>query len=158
MYLVQQSEETMNTLLRIVKPSLLASLAIILVVAAGCATYTGMTGGVKISLDGNHEVPPVSTAANGAGTIVVAADKTVSGSVTTTGIEGKAAHIHIGMSSTNGPVIVPLSKTADNTWSVPAGARFTDEQYAAYIAGNLYINVHSAAHPGGEIRGQLTPK
>src|SRR5450631_3654898 len=147
----------MNTLLRIARPSLLVSLAIAMMVTAGCAMYGGMTGGVKVSLDGNHEVPPVSTAATGTGTIVVAADKTVSGSITTSGIEAKVAHIHIGASGTNGPVIVPLSKTADNTWSVSAGAKLTDEQYASFKAGNLYINVHSAAHPGGEIRGQLTP-
>jgi hypothetical protein len=35
--------------------------------------------------------------------------------------------------------------------------RFTDEQYASYLAGNLYINVHSAEHKPGEIRGQLRP-
>jgi hypothetical protein len=40
---------------------------------------------------------------------------------------------------------------------VPAGAKFTDAQYKAYKAGDLYYNVHSDAHKGGEIRGQLKP-
>ena len=96
--------------------------------------------------------------AAGAGTISVAADKSVSGSITTTGIEGKAAHIHQGAAGANGPVIVPLTKSGDATWSVPAGAMLTDAQYAAYLAGGLYVNVHSAANPGGEIRAQLSAK
>jgi hypothetical protein len=81
----------------------------------------------------------------------------VSGSVTTSGIAGIAAHIHDGAPGKNGPVIVPMAKTADNTWSIAAGAKFTDAQYEAFKAGNLYVNVHSAANKGGEIRGQLKP-
>jgi hypothetical protein len=77
--------------------------------------------------------------------------------VTTTGIVATAAHIHMAAKGQNGPVIVPLSKTADNVWSVPAGAKLTDAQYDAYKAGNLYVNVHSAANKGGEIRAQLQP-
>jgi NAD(P)-dependent dehydrogenase (short-subunit alcohol dehydrogenase family) len=47
---------------------------------------------------------------------------------------------------------------SDTTWSVPAGAKLTDAQYKSYLAGNLYVNVHSAAHKGDEIRAQLSPK
>jgi hypothetical protein len=67
------------------------------------------------------------------------------------------AHIHEAAMGKNGPIIVPLTKTDDNTWSVPPGAKLTDAQYASYMAGNLYVNVHSEANPGGEIRGQLLP-
>jgi hypothetical protein len=40
---------------------------------------------------------------------------------------------------------------------VPPSIRLNDVQYEAYKLGNLYVNVHSAANPGGEIRGQITP-
>jgi len=39
----------------------------------------------------------------------------------------------------------------------PAGAKLTDDQYKAFKAGNLYVNVHSDANKSGEIRGQLKP-
>ena len=42
-------------------------------------------------------------------------------------------------------------------WSIPAGAKFTNQQYDAFKAGNTYVNVHSDANKGGEIRGQLKP-
>lgn len=148
----------MTTLLKRTKLSMLASIALTVVVTAGCATSMGMKQGANVYLDGKNEIPPVNTAAKGSGTIVVLSDKSVSGSVTTSGVEGKAAHIHEGAPGVNGPVSVGLTKTADNTWSVPAGARLTDAQYASYLAGNLYVNVHSAANPGGEIRGQLAAK
>lgn len=112
----------------------------------------------NLELKGSNEVPANGSAAGGSGSITVAADKTVTGNITTTGIEGRAAHIHTGAAGANGPVIVALSKNGDNGWTVPAGAKLSDEQYAAYVAGTLYVNVHSAAFPGGEIRGQLQPK
>jgi len=108
-------------------------------------------------LSGAQEVPPVTTAATGSGTITVLMDRSVSGSVTTTGVAGTAAHIHMAAPGQNGAVIVPLNKTGENTWSVPASIRFNDTQYEAYRLGNLYVNVHSAANPGGEIRGQVKP-
>jgi hypothetical protein len=109
-----------------------------------------------VKLAGANEVPPVETAAAGAGSITIGADGAVSGSVKTTGVDGIMAHIHVGAPGKNGPPIIPLTKDGD-TYSVPAGAKLTDEQMKSWKAGELYVNVHSAAHKGGEIRAQLAP-
>lgn len=112
---------------------------------------------VKIVLSGDQETPPVKTAASGSGTITVNPDKTVSGTIATTGVQATMAHIHLAPSGKPGPVIIPLQKNGEYGWSVPAGAKLTDEQYEAYKAGHLYVNVHSDANKAGEIRGQLMP-
>jgi CHRD domain len=112
---------------------------------------------VKVTLSGTEEVPPVTTAATGTGTIKVNEDKTVTGSVTTKGIDGVAAHIHVGAAGKNGPPVITLEQSSAGVWTVPKGSKLTDEQYANFEAGELYVNVHSAAHKPGEIRGQLKP-
>ena len=115
---------------------------------------TAFAADIKVTLSGANEVPPVTTSASGSGTITVGDDGSVSGSVSTTGVASTAAHIHVGAAGTNGPVIVPLTKEGD-TYKVPAGAKLTEAQMSSFKAGDLYVNVHSAANPGGEIRGQL---
>jgi len=112
---------------------------------------------VKVSLHGSEEVPPVTTAALGTGTIKIADDRSVSGSIATKGIVGTAAHIHVAEKGKNGPPLITLIKTGDAEWSVPAGAKLTDAQYVSFKAGDFYINVHSDANKNGEIRGQLKP-
>lgn len=133
------------------------------IVLAGCADMRSKmpdwmpgSGAVKVSLSGAEEVPPVSTSASGSGNIRLADDGALSGSVTTKGVAGTAAHIHFGAKGKNGPVIVPLDKKGD-TYSVPAGRNLTDAQMKAFKAGELYVNVHSAAHKGGEVRSQIQP-
>jgi hypothetical protein len=112
---------------------------------------------VKVSLSGSEETPPVTTSASATGTIKIAEDKSVSGSVKTVGLDGTVAHIHVGAPGQSGPPIITLDKSAGGVWSVPAGSKLTDEQYASFKAGNLYVNVHSAEHKPGEIRAQLKP-
>jgi len=109
---------------------------------------------VKVTLSGANEVPPVTTSASGEGTITVADDGAVSGSVTTKGVQGTAAHIHLGAAGKNGPVVVPFTKEGD-TYKAAAGAKLNADQLKAFKAGELYFNVHSAANPNGEVRGQL---
>jgi len=125
-------------------------LAAALFAVAGLA----LAADVKVSLSGANEVPPVTTSATGDGTITVGDDGAVSGSVTTKGIQGTAAHIHAGAAGKNGPVVVPFTKEGD-TYKAAAGAKLNADQMKAFKAGELYFNVHSAANPNGEIRGQL---
>ena len=126
--------------------------AVVLATFAAAAAF-----GADLKLSGGEEVPPVQTSASGAGAITVAADGAVSGSVTTTGMNGTMAHIHMAAAGKNGPVVVPLSKTGEGVWSVPAGSKLTPDQLKAYQAGELYVNVHTEANKGGEVRAQLKP-
>ena len=115
------------------------------------------------SLTGAQENPPTASAATGRGAVVVnpttleiIGGMTFSGLVPATG----GHHIHQappGTPTLNGPVIIGLSLAADGvTATVPAGTFLTATQYTAYLAGELYFNVHTAANAGGEIRGQIT--
>ena len=109
-----------------------------------------------VNLSGAEEVPPVKTSATGSGSFRLAEDGTITGSVTTKDVAGTAAHIHLGAKGKNGPVIVPLAKNGD-TYSVPAGRKLTEAQVKAFKQGELYVNVHSARHRGGEVRAQIVP-
>jgi hypothetical protein len=131
--------------------TLVASVALVVIGGAAWAVD------LKLQLTGAEETPPVTTSASGTGTITIAADKSVSGTVKTVGIEGTVAHIHVGAPGQSGPPIITLNKGADGAWSVPTGSKLTDDQFASFKAGNLYVNVHSAEHKAGEIRGQLKP-
>jgi hypothetical protein len=108
------------------------------------------------TLAGSNEVPANASTAAGAATIGLnPATLEVTGGITTTGIAGTGAHIHQAATGVAGPVIVPLTDGGSGTWMVPAGARLTPDQFASWLNGGLYVNVHSAAFPAGEIRGQL---
>ena len=125
------------------------------VIMAGLTT-AALAVDVKVVLKGEEEVPPVKTSAAGTGIIAIANDNMIAGSVNTTGVQGTAAHIHEGAPGKNGAVIIPLTKNGDS-YMVPPNTKLSDSQLASFKAGNLYVNVHSAANPGGEIRGQLKP-
>ena len=120
---------------------------------AGCASMGG--GDVALRMTGAEEVPPVKTSASGTGSLRVGDDRSVSGTFKTQGGPFTAAHIHEGAMGANGPVIIPLRKVSDNEWAVPDNSKLTDAQYEAFKNGRLYVNFHSAAHKGGEIRAQI---
>jgi hypothetical protein len=132
-------------------------------VLAGCAQVQGTlpywmpgSNAVGVKLSGAEEVPPVNVTGSGSGSFRLAEDGGITGSVTTKDVAGAAAHIHIGAKGRNGPVIVPLEKKGD-TYSVPEGRKLTVSQIKAWKAGELYVNVHTARHKGGEVRAQIQP-
>lgn len=128
--------------------------------ATGCSQMSSRMGSASDStptLTGAEEVPPVNTQASGVSRIAVIGDKTIIGTVEISNLNATAAHIHQAPRGQNGPVIIPLVKTGENVWSVPGNTVLTSAQFDAYRSGNLYVNVHSAANPNGEIRAQLMP-
>jgi hypothetical protein len=113
---------------------------------------------MKATLDGKSEVPPNASAGTGTADIDYdAATKKLSWKLNYSGLSGPAtaAHFH-GPAETgkNAGVAVAIP----NATSSPAegSATLTDAQAADLMAGNYYVNVHTAANPGGEIRGQVT--
>ncbi len=146
--MIKPSEFTRGRISRVVP------LALLLLVSANLYAQQP----VSISLKGDSEVPPVATSAAGMGQITVLPDRTVSGSIETSGMVPTMAHIHEAAAGKNGPAIITLTKTANESFVVPADARLTEAQYASYMSGNLYFNVHSDKHPNGEIRAQLPGK
>jgi hypothetical protein len=127
----------------------------VLAIAVGCTSMSASTDTQTVTLSGANEVPPVTTAATGTATVTIKPDRSVSVKVSVSGMTATASHIHEGAAGANGPVIVPFTKTADNTFTAPDGAKLTEGQYESYKQGKLYVNVHSAANPGGEVRAQL---
>jgi hypothetical protein len=126
-------------------------------VAAALVSGTVVAQELKITLSGTQEIPPVTTTGTGTAVVAVAADRSLAGSLAVSGMAPTVAHIHEAAAGSNGPIVVPLTKTGDNTWAVPAGIKLTPSQYESFKAGNLYFNVHSEAYRGGEIRGQIKP-
>jgi hypothetical protein len=124
--------------------------------AAG-ATY-------KTTMNGASEVPPTTSSGTGTATVTYDdATKQVTWSGTFTGLTGPvtAAHIHGPADpGKNAGVIVVLSQkdvpfTSPFQGSATLAADKATALSAALSAGQAYVNVHTAANPGGEIRGQL---
>ena len=130
---------------------------------------TGPVTADPVALSGNNEVPPVTIQASGIADISITSLKcsaatagvncyTVVGTVTTAGMMPTAVHVHRGKPGENGPVVIPLAArpgTNNTIWDVPTFTTVSQDLYEAWWNGQLYVNVHSAADPGGEIRAQL---
>lgn len=124
-------------------------------ILGGCASMKAQQSGQQVILYGTSEVPPITTSAYGTGTLNIMSDRSAVATVNALYMIATAAHIHEGAAGANGPVIVPFTKISDNVFVAPDGAKLTDAQYASYQTGNLYVNVHSAKYPGGEVRAQI---
>jgi hypothetical protein len=112
---------------------------------------------VQVQLRGSQEVPPVQS--SGAGTADLTYDpntRVVTWTIIYSGLSDTAtmAHFH----GPEGKLVIWLSKRGSPAESPIKGeATLTPEQAQLFAAGDLYINVHTKAHPGGELRGQVVP-
>jgi hypothetical protein len=109
------------------------------------------------TLNGASEVPPNTT--SGTGQVQADLDtatRTFTYKITYAGLTGPAmaAHFHgPAAPGTNAPPIITIKTLAS---PIKGSATLTADQMADLQAGKWYFNVHTKAHPGGEIRGQLT--
>jgi hypothetical protein len=110
------------------------------------------------TLNGKNEVPP--TTSTGTGTLSASLDTTTKAlnyTLTFEGLTGPAtaAHFHgPAAPGANGPVAVPIG-AANPTSPVTGTATLTDEQITDLRGHKMYVNVHTAANKGGEIRGTV---
>ena len=134
--------------------TMLATLAF---AAAFAFTGSAFADKMKATLDGKAEVPPNTSAATGTADIDYdPASKKLSWKVTYSGLSGPAtaAHFHgPAEAGKNGGVAVAIPNAASSP--VEGSATLTDAQAADLTSGKYYVNVHTAANPGGEIRGQV---
>lgn len=112
------------------------------------------------TLNGASEVPADTSKATGTGTFKY--DKStymLSGTVTFSGLTATASHIHKGAVGVSGQVVIPLDVTPPVTSPITLAPTLLDSiQRADLMNGLYYVNIHSEAFPGGEIRGQLVKK
>ncbi|MDR3453878.1 MAG: CHRD domain-containing protein [Rhodoferax sp.] len=133
--------------------------AAVVFAVAGCSTLqpNANLAAFSTTMTGANEVPPVMTNATGEVDAVLNKDtlllrwkmsfRDLSGPAT-------AAHFHgPAQIGANARVVLPFK--APITSPLEGRATLTREQAADLLAGKWYANVHSAAHPGGEIRGQM---
>jgi hypothetical protein len=115
------------------------------------------TVNMKADLKGATEVPPTDSKGTGSVTATFdTASKKLSWKGTVSGLSGPAtaAHFHSGEAGKNGAVVVPIAGA--DKGSFEGSATLNDAQAAELMAGKWYVNVHTAANKGGEVRGQVT--
>ena len=115
---------------------------------------------INVNLDSKSEVPPNDSKATGPANLTYDdATKTLTWKITTKNLTGdaSAAHIHgPAEAGANSGVLVNLAPGGVIN-PILGSATLSDEQATAFKAGKTYINVHTAANKGGEIRGQIKP-
>ena len=115
------------------------------------------SGSFTAAMTGDQEVPALTTSASG-----TAALTWDSGGlhyrITVNGLSGAitGAHFHNAPAGQNGGVVHNITgsfngNSASGVWADPGAALLSE-----LLAGNLYLNVHTADNPGGELRGQVT--
>jgi hypothetical protein len=126
-------------------------------------------------LSGQNEVPPVESSATGKAEFTVPANGTMKYRVNVTGISNaSAAHIHQAKAGENGEIVAdllntPTSKDKDTAYGMifrgnlsdsslkgPMQGKTLDDLAAAMDTDDTYVNVHTAGHPDGEVRAQIS--
>jgi len=131
-------------------------------VSAGCAMTdsssssraTAMGSSMTVTLSARSEVPPNGSTGSGTGKVDLDGN-VLKWTVTYQGLTGPvtAGHIHgPAPAGANAGVAIPFSSTAS---PITGSATLSPAQLADLKAGLMYFNLHTAAHPGGEIRGQI---
>lgn len=161
--------------MRRVPGSILTALAILVAAATPAAAQTFT---LTATLTGAAETPApgINTGAFGAAMVTVdLSARTVTYRVDVFNMPSGVtmSHIHVGAAGTTGPVIVnfapPVNASNDFGFTGTVaegqfvmrpdlGIRSADDVFQAVLGNNTYVNVHSAANPGGEVRGQLMMK
>lgn len=111
-------------------------------------------------LSGEQEVPAVETDASGQGYLLYdSSNGALTLNTWARNITATAAHIHNAEAGLNGDVVVALERSADTEglWQLPDNTVLSSGEISALGMANLYVNVHTEANPGGEIRGQILP-
>jgi CHRD domain-containing protein/Big-like domain-containing protein len=132
--------------------------------ASGTATSAGVmvtvtNGAVAAAMSASQIFPaPMSQASGVARLLVDRETGAASGRVTLSGINARTVTINQGFAGSTGEALITLAPRANSAeWDVPANVQLTAEQMSALAQGRLYVIATSAAHPNGEIRGQLAP-
>ena len=124
---------------------------------AACDSSQSKTTTYSASLDGKSEVPSVTTNATGQAKLTLdRASKTLSWEITYKDLSGNAtaAHLHgPAKAGANAGVVVPVGTTLASP--IRGSAVVSDAVIGQLDAGDLYVNIHTAANPNGEIRGQV---
>ena len=107
-------------------------------------------------LTGAQEVPGVTSSGSGTGVVSVdPATNVMRATIVTADITGTQAHIHLGATGVAGPIVFSLAENEAGSGVWTTTATLTADQLSQLTAGNYYFNVHTAAYPDGEIRGQI---
>ena len=132
--------------------------------ALGACSHVDLGGGARgtetyrATLSGSQEVPPVSGTGSGSAEVTVnPSTMAMTYRVTYSGLSGPATMGHIhgpAPAGQNAGIKIPFPSAAPSP--ITGSGTLTAEQYADLKAGRYYVNIHTAANPGGEIRGQLT--
>jgi CHRD domain len=141
-----------------IRRSILAALACTAVLAFATPSMAAMTE-FKADLKASNEVPPNDSKGTGQVTATYdSASKMLSWKGTYSGLTGPAtaAHFHAGAPGKNGGIVVPIFAGPKAGSPFSGSKALTADQAAQLMSGGWYVNIHTAAHKGGEIRGQVT--